>query len=263
MIIYLCIKFQSNTPSFQKISHGNQKCYTWDGQTGRTYIQTAVILYAPPPPPHPHLPIENNSGIRKIHRSNATLFYPQGNNWNNCGQIERSNNEWINGNRLLYYRCNKNCLVYISKCLNTPTIRDWLYNSEAKERIHFLNAHFWKKAKGILWMPQPIHLSVCLSHYLLLNHWAEFYQTCYITSPHGKGFHFLCLCMSMPRRPAICPSCFLLLNHWAEFNQTCYISSPHGKGVWDQHYFSVPPSFCASIHQSLTLSPPKPLSRFI
>ena len=25
------------------------------------------------------------------------------------------------------------------------------------------------------------------SHYLLLNHWAEFYRTCYIISPHGKG----------------------------------------------------------------------------
>ena len=29
--------------------------------------------------------------------------------------------------------------------------------------------------------------SICLSHYLLLNHWVEFNQTCYITSPHGKG----------------------------------------------------------------------------
>ena len=29
--------------------------------------------------------------------------------------------------------------------------------------------------------------SICLSRYLLLNHLAEFNQTCYITSPHGKG----------------------------------------------------------------------------
>ena len=29
--------------------------------------------------------------------------------------------------------------------------------------------------------------SICLSSYLLLNHWAELNQTCYITSPHGKG----------------------------------------------------------------------------
>ena len=28
--------------------------------------------------------------------------------------------------------------------------------------------------------------SICLSCCLLLNHWAEFNQTCYITSPHGK-----------------------------------------------------------------------------
>ena len=27
--------------------------------------------------------------------------------------------------------------------------------------------------------------SICMSHYLLLNHWAEFNQSCHITSPHG------------------------------------------------------------------------------
>ena len=31
------------------------------------------------------------------------------------------------------------------------------------------------------------HPSICLSHYLLLNHWVEFNQTCYMRSPHGKG----------------------------------------------------------------------------
>ena len=30
-------------------------------------------------------------------------------------------------------------------------------------------------------------LSICSSRYLLLNHWAEFNKTCYMTSPHGKG----------------------------------------------------------------------------
>ena len=72
--------------------------------------------------------------------------------------------------------------------------------------------------------------SICLSCYLLLNYWAEFNQTCYITSPHSKGVQeqhfFLCI-----HCPSICPSCYLLLNHRAEFNQTCYITSPHGKGV--------------------------------
>ena len=29
--------------------------------------------------------------------------------------------------------------------------------------------------------------SVCTSRYLLLNNWAEVYQTCYITYPHSKG----------------------------------------------------------------------------
>ena len=32
----------------------------WMGRTGRTYVRTAVILYAPPPPP----PIENGGGIK-------------------------------------------------------------------------------------------------------------------------------------------------------------------------------------------------------
>ena len=41
---------------------------------------------------------------------------------------------------------------------------------------------------------------LCVSHYLLLNHWAEFNQTCYITSPHGKNVleqHYFSLCPSV------------------------------------------------------------------
>ena len=30
-------------------------------------------------------------------------------------------------------------------------------------------------------------MSICPSNYILLNHWAEFNQTCYITVPCGKG----------------------------------------------------------------------------
>ena len=63
------------------------------------------------------------------------------------------------------------------------------------------------------------------------------------------------------RRPTICPSHYLLLNHWAELNQTCFITSSHGKDVREQHYFSVRPSVHpASVHLSVTQSPPKPLS---
>ena len=47
MIIYLCLKFQSNTPILSKVSHGNHLRYVRDGRTGRTYVRTAVILYAP------------------------------------------------------------------------------------------------------------------------------------------------------------------------------------------------------------------------
>ena len=61
----------------------------------------------------------------------------------------------------------------------------------------------------------------------------------------------VCVCPCVCHH-SICPSCYCLLNHWAEFNQTCYITSPHGKGVWEQHYFSVHPSYHASfIHLSV------------
>ena len=99
--------------------------------------------------------------------------------------------------------------------------------------------------------------SICLSCYLILNHWVEFNQTCYITSPHGKGMleqHYFSMCPCV-RHPPICLSRYLL-NHWAEFNQTCYITSPHGKGVREQLFFSVHPSF---VHLFVMLSPPKPL----
>ena len=92
---------------------------------------------------------------------------------------------------------------------------------------------------------------MCPSRYLLLNHWAEFNQTCYITSPNGKGCDsniiFPCV------RPSICPSRYLLLNHWAEFNQTCYITSHHSKGVRELHYFSVRPSgVCPSVRHTIS-----------
>ena len=112
MIIYLCIKFESNTLIFSKISNGNIfqswkravtpkiigrfypksnlttlydyihvykisiqytnlfkryrteiicVAYETDG-TGRTYVRTVVILYAPHPPPHK---TENGGGIKK------------------------------------------------------------------------------------------------------------------------------------------------------------------------------------------------------
>ena len=88
---------------------------------------------------------------------------------------------------------------------------------------------------------------------LLLNHWAEFNQTCYITSPVCES-NIISRCV---HRPSICPSRYPLLNHWAEFNQTCYITSPNDKGMREQHSF--PFVRLASVHLSVTLSPPKPL----
>ena len=117
-------------------------------------------------------------------------------------------------------------------------------------------------------IPTNVHLTNFVSLTIrpscyLLNHWAEFYQTCYITSPHSKGVpeeNYLSMPLSVhlsstlspPKLlgriqthsitsphgkgesniiflcvlpPSICLSSYLL-NHWAEFNQTCYITSP-------------------------------------
>ena len=40
---------------------------------------------------------------------------------------------------------------------------------------------------NIIFCLSVCHPSICPSCYLLLNHWAEFNQTCYMTSPYGKG----------------------------------------------------------------------------
>ena len=50
---------------------------------------------------------------------------------------------------------------------------------------------------------------ICPSRYLLLNHQVEFNQTCYITSPHGKGvreqhYLFCPFVHSCIRHPSIC-----------------------------------------------------------
>ena len=83
--------------------------------------------------------------------------------------------------------------------------------------------------------------SICPSRYLLLNHWAEFNQTCYITSPRGKGVQEqLYFSVHLP----ICPSRYLLLNHWPKFNQTCYITFPHG---WDCESNIIFQCVCASV----------------
>ena len=45
-----------------------------------------------------------------------------------------------------------------------------------------------------------VRRSICLSRYLLLNCKAEFNQTCFITSPHGKGVreqHYFSVCPSV------------------------------------------------------------------
>ena len=108
--------------------------------------------------------------------------------------------------------------------------------------------------------PAYVHLPVKLSH-LLLNHWAEFNQTLYITSSHCKGVreqHYFSMRSSfLPpcvRRPSIWPLRYLPLNHGAEFNQTCFMTSLHGKCVREHHYFSVR---LTSAHLPVTLSPLK------
>ena len=96
--------------------------------------------------------------------------------------------------------------------------------------------------------------SICPSCYLLLNHRAELYQTCYITSLPlmvtvcASNVIFLCV-RPCVRRPSIFLSHYLL-NTGRNSTKICYIISSHGKGVREQHYFSVRssvrPSICLS-----------------
>ena len=104
----------------------------------------------------------------------------------------------------------------------------------------------------------------CPSRFLLLNHWAELSQTCYITSLHGKGVreqHYFSVHSSV--RASVVRPCVrhaILLDYWVECNQTGYIAFSHVKSVREQHFF-VRLSFLASpssIHLPVTLSPPKP-----
>ena len=94
-------------------------------------------------------------------------------------------------------------------------------------------------------MPHP---SICPSGYLLLNHWTEFSQTCYITSPHGMVVweqHYFSVRASSVHL-------FVTLSSpkpLGGIQPTCYMTSPHGKVVWEQHYFSFGP---LSVHMSIT-----------
>ena len=95
---------------------------------------------------------------------------------------------------------------------------------------------------------------ICQSCY----HRVEFNQTCYITSPHGKGVreqHHFSACPSV--RASIYLSIMLSPPKPLSGIQP-NLTSPHGKGL-QEHYFSMHPSFHVSIHLSITLSLPKPL----
>ena len=80
MIIYLCIKFQSNATILSKDIARKPFVLC----TGQTYVRTAVILYAPPnrtPPP----PIENEKNVAYIWPDDLVFFtiYDQVSNLNN------------------------------------------------------------------------------------------------------------------------------------------------------------------------------------
>ena len=103
-----------------------------------------------------------------------------------------------------------------------------------------------------------VHLSVTLSP---AKPQGGIFQTCYITSPHGKCVqeqqYFPCVCayvLPLCVRASVCSSRYLPRNCLAEIYQTCYITFLHGKDA-QEHNFSVR----SSVHLSVTLLPPKPL----
>ena len=100
-----------------------------------------------------------------------------------------------------------------------------------------------------------VHSLQCLSvrHtiWILLNHWAEFNQTCYMNFPHCKGVQeqYFSVQRSSVWCPYICPSHYFLPKQWAEFNQTCnyWISLPFMVRVCESesiHLSFVHPSCC-------------------
>ena len=67
MIIYLCMKYESNTPMYSKDIARNHFSYVRDRTYGMyvcTYLRTRVMLYAPPPT------IINGGGIKKLGHRN-------------------------------------------------------------------------------------------------------------------------------------------------------------------------------------------------
>ena len=69
MIIYLCMKYESNTPLFSK-DIARKPFFVHTGRDVRTYVctdvRTRVMLYAPPP-------IINGGGIKKVSRHKHLL----------------------------------------------------------------------------------------------------------------------------------------------------------------------------------------------
>ena len=96
--------------------------------------------------------------------------------------------------------------------------------------------------------------SISLSRYLLLNHWAEFNQTCYITSPHGKGVreqHNFFL------RPSVRPSASCYFFQTTGRKSTKFATSlPRMVRMCMRNSIL---SIRASVHLSVTLSTPKSL----
>ena len=157
-----------------------------------------------------------------------------------------------------------------------------------KSNIIFLCLHPWVR--------RP---SICLSHYLLLNHCAEFNETCYITSPPGKvvwkqRYFAMCplsvhlsimlsphkplggiqpnvLATSLPLMIKVCESnIFFLCVHCPSICPSPYLLLTHW-AEFNQTCFITSPHgkgvqeqhyfsmLPSSIHLSVTLSPLKPL----
>ena len=118
-----------------------------------------------------------------FHNTKESIFYGCSDK-RRC-QIARFTNYSNSEMSSFNYRFLKRIQIFLYICIKHETI--------------LLSRRFWKKEIGILRTPPSVRLSVrpsdrptgrlsvCPSCYLLLNYWAAFHQTCYITSPHYKG----------------------------------------------------------------------------
>ena len=131
MIIYLCIKFQSNTSIF---SYDND----WKLSVlriRRTYMRTAVILYAPPHPPTPLPPLKMWGGVHK-----NTFFFFKTKNCSNDDPFNSCNYRiW----KMLHNICMSAVAISLRRASRGPWASSSSFSIKKKQVSDIICYWFW------------------------------------------------------------------------------------------------------------------------